>query len=141
MSTTTRPELSEKNPYWIERHRYYELKHFCLQYYSWKKNIASIGYHISRSGAVNMTLSGYYQPKNLPTEQLAIKRADLQRRIDLIESVCKKTDPILADYILEAVTKGISYDILRVNSNIPCNKAEYYELYRKFFWLLDKEHA
>lgn len=20
------PELSEKNPYWIERHRYYELK-------------------------------------------------------------------------------------------------------------------
>lgn len=32
MGTTIRPELSEKNPYWIERHRYYELKHFCLQY-------------------------------------------------------------------------------------------------------------
>lgn len=27
MATTIRPELSEKNPYWIERHRYYELKH------------------------------------------------------------------------------------------------------------------
>ena len=26
MGTTIRPELSEKNPYWIERHRYYELK-------------------------------------------------------------------------------------------------------------------
>lgn len=24
MGTTIRPELSEKNPYWIERHRYYE---------------------------------------------------------------------------------------------------------------------
>ena len=37
MGTTIRPELSEKNPYWIERHRYYELKHFCLQYPIWKK--------------------------------------------------------------------------------------------------------
>lgn len=36
MGTTIRPELSEKNPYWIERHRYYELKHFCLQYPIWK---------------------------------------------------------------------------------------------------------
>ena len=24
MGTTIRPELSEKNPYWIEKHRYYE---------------------------------------------------------------------------------------------------------------------
>lgn len=28
MGTTLRAELSEKNPYWIEKHRYYELKHF-----------------------------------------------------------------------------------------------------------------
>ena len=32
MGTQIRPELSEKNLYWIDRHRYYELKHFCLQY-------------------------------------------------------------------------------------------------------------
>lgn len=37
MATTIRPELSEKNPYWIEKHRYYELKHFCLQYPIWQK--------------------------------------------------------------------------------------------------------
>lgn len=37
MGTTIRPELSEKNPYWIEKHRYYELKHFCLQYPIWRK--------------------------------------------------------------------------------------------------------
>ena len=28
-----------ENPYWIERHRYYELKHFCLQYPIWKKHM------------------------------------------------------------------------------------------------------
>ena len=31
MGTTIRPELSEKNPYWIERHRYYELKDLSLR--------------------------------------------------------------------------------------------------------------
>ena len=42
MATMIRPELSEKNPYWIERHRYYELKHFCLQYPIWKKAYAAL---------------------------------------------------------------------------------------------------
>ena len=42
MSTTIRPELSEKNPYWIEKHRYYELKHFCLQYPIWKRARAAL---------------------------------------------------------------------------------------------------
>ena len=38
MSTVIRPEISKKNLYWIPKHRYYELKHFCLQYPEWKKN-------------------------------------------------------------------------------------------------------
>lgn len=42
MATTIRAELSEKNPYWIEKHRYYELKHFCLQYPIWKKIYRSL---------------------------------------------------------------------------------------------------
>ena len=42
MGTTLRAELSEKNPYWIEKHRYYELKHFCLQYPIWKKAYSAL---------------------------------------------------------------------------------------------------
>lgn len=37
MSTTIRPKISEKNKYYIDKHRYYELKHFCLQYPLWEK--------------------------------------------------------------------------------------------------------
>ena len=37
MSTTIRPKISEKNKYYINEHRYYELKHFCLQYPLWEK--------------------------------------------------------------------------------------------------------
>lgn len=32
-----KPELSKANRYWISKHRYYELYHFCLQYYEWEK--------------------------------------------------------------------------------------------------------
>ena len=31
MAHDIRPEVSQKNPFWIGKHRYYELKHFCLQ--------------------------------------------------------------------------------------------------------------
>lgn len=42
MSTVIRSEVSKKNVYWIERHRYYKLKHFCFQYPLWKKAYAEI---------------------------------------------------------------------------------------------------
>lgn len=37
MATVIRAEISEKNKYWIDKHRHYELKHFCLQYPEWKR--------------------------------------------------------------------------------------------------------
>ena len=37
----TRPELSKKNKYYISKHRYYELKHFCLQYPEWVEKYKS----------------------------------------------------------------------------------------------------
>lgn len=44
MGNIIRAEVSEKNPYWIEKHRHYELKHFCLQYPIWKKAYSSVSY-------------------------------------------------------------------------------------------------
>lgn len=35
MATTIRPEITSSSQYHISRHRYYELKHFCLQYNEW----------------------------------------------------------------------------------------------------------
>lgn len=44
-------------------------------------------------------------------------------------------------YILNGVTEGWSYDILKARLGIPCCKDTYYELYRRFFWLLNKERG
>lgn len=138
MSTTTRPELSVKNKYWIERHRYYELKHFCLQYYIWKKILAGLTADIKSYDLSDM-------PKSVSVvsqvEALAEKRLYFQNRMEMVERVCKDTDSFLGKYILEAVTNGLSYEQLRARTNIPCGKEVYYDLYRRFFWLLDKERA
>lgn len=129
------PELSQKNKYWIERHRYYELKHFCLQYRTWKKARAAIDgmREYGFEGGFVHTVPGD------PTAKAAEARLFYTNRIEMVERVAKETDPIIGEYILIGVTQGASYDILNARLPIPCCKDSYYDLYRKFFWLLSKE--
>lgn len=137
MSTTIRPELSSKNCYWIEKHRYYELKHFCLQYPSWKRKYNSlIVYPSSWPSLVPPTKTNVI---NDPVTKNVDERLFYANRMDMIERVAQETDAELASYILKAITEGISYDHLRARSDIPCCKDTYYDLYRRFFWLLSKE--
>ena len=74
-----------------------------------------------------------------PTERIAIMRTYYMDRMDMVKVTAEKTDQILAKYISFGVINGWSYDVLKARLNIPCCKDIYYEMYRKFFWLLDKE--
>ena len=134
MSTTIRPELSEKNPYWIEKHRYYELKHFCLQYPIWKKARAALS-SLSQRPIDAVKLTGSVGD---PTAKCVEAREFYSERMGLIEKAAAETDAELCDYILKAITQGISYDHLRARVNVPCCKDVYYELYRRFFWILNR---
>lgn len=137
MATTIRAELSNRNPYWIEKHRYYELKHFCLQYPIWKKAYISLGNFSNKS--MDHTMFIATTKIGDPTAKIGIARAYYSERIDMIERIAEQTDQQLALYILKAVTEGWSYDVLRARFEIPCCKDTYYELYRRFFWLLSRE--
>lgn len=136
MSTTIRPELSERNKYWIERHRYYELKHFCLQYPIWKKAYHSID-GLSRR-ADDLAIFSNTSVHSDPTERCATAKAYYSERMRMVEKAAEDTEPTLAGYILKAVTDGVSYDLLKARLDVPCCKDVYYELYRRFFWLLSK---
>lgn len=135
MGTTIRPELSKNNPYWIEKHRYYELKHFCLQYPIWKQAYNSLGGLYSRS--FSLTGNTRHSVTN-PTERIALARSYYLERMNMVNQTAEEADPEISEYIVIGVTQGISYDLLRVNYNIPCCKDVYYETYRRFFWLLNK---
>lgn len=136
MGTVIRPELSKKNRNWIEKHRYYELKHFCMQYNIWKQTYVSLGGLASKPEDTEM-LRNKYSMSN-PTERIGIDRANLSEKMKMIEDAAEETDKDLAKYIVLAVTKGLSYNTLRTVYEIPCCKDVYYEAYRRFFWILSK---
>lgn len=137
MGTIIRPELSAKNKYWIDKHRYYELKHFCLQYPSWKKTYLALD-GLSKRPSELSTFTNTNSSSD-PTAQCAIAKSFYSNRIEMVERAAKQTDPELASYILKAVTEGISYNNLHTILNIPCSKDTYYDRYRRFFWILNKE--
>ena len=137
MSTSIRPELSEKNQYWMDKHRYYELKHFCLQYPRWRRLYNTLIYYPSTWPSVVPLCKTNVVTD--PVDRYADERLFYAERIDMLERVAKKTDEFLSHYILKAITEGISYDQLRARTGIPCCKDTYYDLYRRFFWLLSKE--
>ena len=136
MATTIRPEVSIKNRYHIDKHRHYELKHFCLQYPKWKKAyIESLDADISLSMIDgSQTSEGVYDPKS----SRALTRAYYSKRMRMLEQVAKDADKYLWFYILKGVTEGLSYTYLRTKLDIPCGKDMYYDRYRRFFWLLSE---
>lgn len=138
MATKIKPELSEKNKYWISRHRYYELKHFCLQYPLWKKSYLIFeDYGLSKAPDITTAISKSNAHGD-PTGKCAEAKAFYRDRIDMVERVARVTDPLLEKYILKAVTEGYSYDYLKTRLEMPSVRDNYYEMYRRFFWILDK---
>lgn len=139
MATIIRPEISEKNKYYIDKHRYYELKHFCLQYKEWKKAYALCNESIVFASQLEiMPSSG--SPSDL-TAKYALRRTYYGDRIKLIENAAKEADDYLYAYILRAVTEGLSYTYLKSRLDIPCSRDMYYDRYRKFFWILNNSRG
>lgn len=131
-------EISKRNPYYISRERYMELRHFCLQYKEWKHALGQLnGWEATRNDA------GGIVPGNVPadpTERQAILRAYYSERMRMVEQCAEKTERVIAPYLLKAVTEDLAYQHLQAKG-VPCGRQVYYTLYRKFFWLLSKERG
>lgn len=136
MATKIRPEISSKNKYWISKHRHYELKHFCLQYPTWKRTYAAID-ELSMSPPMVERTSSSGRPGD-PTANCVLRKAYYLERISLIEKIAREADRDLYLYILKAVTEDLSYTYLKTRLEIPCGRDMYYDRYRKFFWLLSE---
>lgn len=138
MGTVIRSELSKKNKYYISKHRYYELKHFCLQYPEWKEEYARLVLEIGADGYI---LDG--MPKGSDkldrTYEKAVKLAQIKEKIRMVDDAAISVDPDIWRYLLKAVTEGYSFTYLKTVMNIPCEKDMYYDRYRKFFYLLSRK--
>lgn len=136
MGTNIRPEISKKSQYWISKPRYYELRHFCLQYPGWRKAYSELVEY----GVVVSNISNEFRTNTVsdPTAKLAIMKMNFMDKIEMVEKAAMEADPYLYSYLLKGVTEGRSYVYLKSRLNIPCSRDVYYEKYRRFFWLLSQ---
>jgi len=129
--------LSTKNPYYLTKHRFYEVYHYAMQYQEWKdeyrtteqtmRGIAYDGVKVKSSGSGDAL------------ERVAIRLAELSEKIEMLEAVAKETDKDLSEYILRGATdEQVTYNYLSMVLHIPCSRNTYYSLRRKFYWLLSK---
>lgn len=134
MGTVIRAEISKDNEYYIDKHRYYELKHYCMQYDTWKQLLNSINLYPSQNQEERVSGSREIYPilKTLEARMYYLYR------IGMLERVAVKADPVIGPCVLKGVITDTSYEALRTQMDIPCCKDVYYTIYRKFFWLLDK---
>lgn len=97
-----------KTEYTLSKHRYYELKHFCLQYPDWIKEYRD---------------ADGWSGKGDTTSRDGIKRAEIIRFVDLIQTCAYDTNRDLLPFV---TGESIS---------IP---SELLYFYRKFFWELSR---
>ena len=122
MATKIRPELSIKNKYHIDKHRHYELKHFCLQYPKWKKAYKSVD-----DTSISLSMIENLHTSNMPgdpTAKRALLKAHYSEKINLIEKTAMETDQYLCEYILKAVTEELSYTYLKTKLGIPFSQGK-----------------
>lgn len=135
MATTIRPEISDKNKWHISRERYYELKHFCLQYPEWKKELLKLDY---ATYPQQLSFIGSDGKLCNPTEKRVIDREIYISNIEKVDKAISETDKDLGLYLLKSVGYGVSFTNLQTIYRIPCCRDVFYDRYRKFFWVLDK---
>lgn len=136
MSTTIIPEISKRNKYWIPKYRFLELKYFCLQYPEWKREYRILQTSIDTS-STNSEIKTQQEFQD-PTGNLAVRLEKLNSKISLVGKIAKMSDSEIGDYVLLAVTEGLSFVNLKMMYEIPCERDMYYDRYRRFFWLMDR---
>ena len=133
--------------YGIDKERYRELKHFCLQYKGKKKKAsASLDYNLP---AVSLESSGGHTGKvSKPVEDAAIKHMmrveKYLRDCRMIEEAAMRAAST-GGYrkawraILRSVTEGMSYEsVLLKYESVPYSKTDFYAVRRAFFYILDE---
>jgi hypothetical protein len=113
-----------------------ELEGFCEQYPEWKDELI-----INRISPKGQKITGMpYSRTNETSDEtamLAIRRAEIQEKIDLIENIAKEVDPDIWTYIIKSVCYLKPYPYLRNVMGIPCSPAALADRRRYFFCLLN----
>lgn len=127
--------VSQKNPYYIPKERYLELKYFCMQYPTWRDAYSHLDSLSRRPDDLNLYF-GKSSRYSDPVAQCVIAKQYFMDRIDCVYRAACDTSSEFCGYILRGATENLSYGELVAQMGIPCCQDVYYDLRRRFFYIL-----
>lgn len=127
-------QISKESKYYLSKEAFLQALYFAYRYQEFKDILEEMG-----DGSKALSYDG--QPRGSlagsSLEDLAIKRAKISAKIDLIESSCREADPELYFWLIKGVTSDtVGYNYLRCQLHMPCGRNQYYERRRKFYYIL-----
>lgn len=131
-----RTDTSDRSSYHLDKERYLELKHFCLQYPNWKKELSNM--QKFPSGSI-LDLSDKTDKVGTDTIYKTVAKMVLLRdKVHLVDVTLLRAEEndIIREYLKECITKGTSYAKLNAKYMVPCGRDRFYKSYRKFFYIL-----
>lgn len=137
-SMRIRNEHSVRSRWWLPKYKFMTALYYALQYSEWRNEYKTIS---DTSKAIRYDLDKVQTSgDDDPTERVGMRRAELRRKMDVIEEVAKAAGAELADWLLIGVTQeGASYKYLRNNLKMPCGENKYYDMRSRFYFELSKK--
>lgn len=145
----TRAVLSQKNPYYISKDRYLELKHYCAQIPDWimergmlRRSRFDTGLRIIFESDGTCRTNHVNRPTEVP--EASCREQDLENRIKTYKEALYSAWPSeyedLIDFFQMALIGEESYDKLSAKypKLVIVPRWKWYDSYRKFFYILDK---
>lgn len=120
----------------ISANRYDELMAFCRQYDEWKQFLSNNNDTVKSLEITDMPICHGNADQ---TCNLAVKRAEYEKNIKIIEECAKKTSNEFYKFIILNVCYGNKVEFMIDIKEMPMCKRSFYYLRRHFFILLDKE--
>ena len=130
MIVISKKDLRIKN---LSKYRYRELKYLCLQYSELKDKLRELSYESIKA----VQITGMPSAHNISnsTQDIVIKKTEIERKIKAIEQAVIEADSIYYKDILYSVTENIRYEYI----NTKLCRTSFYMLRRLFFSILDEK--
>ncbi len=123
--------LSKNNKYYLPKETYLTVIHYCKQYPEWE---AQLNAYTDTVKAVTYDKDRVQtSPTSDATADLAIRRAEISRKKDMIDKTAEEVGGMLCKWLILGVCFDTPYYQLN-QRGIPCGKDTYYNLRRKFYY-------
>lgn len=128
--------LSEKSKYYLPKETFLTVVHYCKQYPLWDEELSAM---TDTSKAITYDQDRVQvSPDSDPTSELAIRRAGISKKKDMVDDTAKRVAGRIWKWLLLGVCYDYPYYYL-AEHGIPCGKDLYYKLRRRFYYEISKQ--